>query len=255
MKIIKLICIFVITALGTINARLSMTLKGGIDPTFFTTQPNMYAAVNSPDCALTDVGKDRKFSQLFHNPGYGIGIEVAYGACGYREAFLEFTYRHHNSLNKPFSITLNDVPIAVENKLKALNMYGAFLGFRYFFNRVCCERLAFFLGAKVGISHYNEVKTSPLTLTNANVSISKNTAWFNSNNTIAGGIQAGFDVILHGCFSLFGTAEILAGSALRSKAIIDLVPETAIPVFALIRQTRGTLFSFPVNLGLRYYFS
>ncbi len=248
---------------GPLPGRFSATVYAGVDPALFADRGNSFVVIpTAPDTdPFIEVTQNRKFNEIFKNPGLSVGVNLGYNICPCVELFGEFQYARHNGRDKPLDITINipDTPVDAQltTDLDNFSAYSGYVGGRYFFNRIWCDRLAFFFGSKVGIRHYDDVKANPLTLTatEPEVNFSQCVTWFNSANTVGGGIQVGCDVIVCNCYSFFFNAEVVASCPLNTNTIITSnVPTQSAGITNLVGLHDGVLVSFPVNFGLRYYF-
>lgn len=240
----------------TATCPFAVTIKGGINPSFFTDRGNVLALINQPTCELITLGQERKFNQLFSNPGFSLAVEFAYGLCPCIELFGEVGYQHHKHRSETFDFMISDVAFTFNPNLKSLNIINAFAGFRYFFGPMCSDRVSFFAGAKVGLYHFNNVNAMPLVLSAETlaVPVQKNISWFVGTNSVAGGIQGGLDLYLSHDVSLFFIVEFVAACNMRVNPLITFDAQPNFPVTHLIRQSKGMFFTIPIQLGIRYYF-
>lgn len=258
-------------ACGPLTRKYNLTVLGGVAPAIVSDRGyswvNTYTGVNVTGLVkLAD--KNPKFGQVFKNPGLNISAQLGWSVCCDVEMFAEFNYRRYSDRSShPVAITLptsnNTTTIAatVDPNLNALQDLGGFVGSRYYFNRMCCERLAFFFGGKVGVVNHRKQNAKPYTVVLATSPATTLTQdvleYYVSRTTVAGGLQVGFDWAVGQCdnFSIFFNAEVLAECGLKPYAVTALNSSFAGQgYFDLVRCGGGTIVAFPVNLGLRFWF-
>ncbi len=156
--------------------------------------------------------------------------------------------------------------------------YGGFIGARHFTNRFWCDNFSFWYGYKVGMLHRKAVDSCSTVVYNtsgisacqtptaiASVSNTLNRAVFCKSNSVAGGLQIGFDYCWSDNLSFQLGGEIVASAGLRGnrnfandvtavKCGTTALPPTALLPSNVIVSNSGTVLNFPVWLGLTWEF-
>ncbi|HEX2977634.1 MAG TPA: hypothetical protein VHO47_00725 [Candidatus Babeliales bacterium] len=242
---------------GPLIKPFSVTVRAGVAPSLFTDRGSVNVVVCPFSPPFFEVAKGQKFGDIWHNYAANVGVDFGYALCNNVELFGEFNYRRAKATNKSF---LGVAPTGAFGNfffdLDDFQEYAGYCGFRYFFNRVICERMAFFLGSKFGLVNYPKIRTRPLTIINATgISLIQDTVWFDAHTAVSGGLQVGFDYLICDWISLFFNAEIVASGSLKPFFNFVKADPTIFPNFTnLLREANGTLLSFPVNIGFRFYF-
>lgn len=242
---------------GPLIKQFSCTLKGGIAPLVFSSRGSTNIVVCPFVQPFFEAAKGQKFSQMWRNYPLSIGAEFGYAVCNNVELFGEFDYWRAKARNKSF---VGQAPSGAFGtfflSLDDFQAVAGYVGWRYFFNRILCNRLSFFLGSKFGIINYREVSTSPLTIVNAvGTRLVQNSIWFESTNAVSGGLHVGFDVLFSESFSFFFNAEFVASGGVKSLFNFVKADPTIFPNFTnIVRESPGTVVAFPINIGIRFYF-
>ena len=189
-----------------------------------------------------------KFNKFFKTP-WIVGGQVGYHMSDNTRVYLEFNYLQANRKN---DVVINtdftpSVPLTFNfNKHK---LFDGYVGARYYWDR-WCDRLSFFLGAKVGFTHH---KKSSVDFTfNVNPLIS-DTDFHRSSTVISGGGNIGLDYCICGNWSLVLTGEVVASCGPRGVGLIPLTGQTT-GFVSIITGSTGTELRFPVTLAVRYSF-
>lgn len=283
----------------------NVKVRAGIAPTIFTGREAVYGV----SCAnsgrggtmpstnpVLEFSKMPKFNDLFSTPGFTIAGEIAHAITDCHETFLEVAWRRYSGKDYTATDTLisrtaepaarivlglENVAAdattgqpALNNDIDNYSAIGGYAGMRHYFGRYWCDRLAVFVGAKVGILHRKEVDTNlrltqtsgafPGTLTQPqSVSVEKkddgSTALFRKQNTISGGPQVGFTFCFWKQLSFIMTAEFIASGAFKSNRNFVL-PEIS-PTMVNRTNFSNVLFgntgvemTFPITFGLMWEF-
>ncbi|MBI2774461.1 hypothetical protein HYX58_00425 [Candidatus Dependentiae bacterium] len=243
---------------GPLVKPFSLTIRAGVAPSIFSDRGTVNAVVCPFTTPFFQVSEGQKFGQVWHNYPLNIGIDLAFALANNVELFGEFNYRRASPTNQSFTgVSPAGAFGEIFLNLNHFQEFGGYVGFRYFFNRVFCDRCAFFLGSKFGLVNYTEVKSQPVRIVRAidGAELTQDSIWYESNNAVSGGLQVGFDYLFCDSISLFFNAEIVASAA--PKPLFNFAVEN-LAIFTnfnnLIRESQGTLLSFPVNTGFRFYF-
>ena len=212
-----------------------------------------------------------KFNALFHAPWIVGGI-LGYALSENIELYLEANYLQANGKTgaNGFAFAIpNLVPAQSLNlTITKYRLFDAYLGVRYYWDR-WCDRLAPFLGIKVGVVSHKNTRGSfslngvPLTLLPAaGINCDGATAAVANNNffrhatSFGGGINAGLDYCLCGNILLVFTAEFVASCGPKTYTTSMFSVPTAPPLLAtnLVIGSIGTEFRFPITAGIKYIF-
>jgi hypothetical protein len=238
---------------GPLIKPFSFTLKGGVAPSLFSNTGTIYAVVASLMPPFFQAANGQKFGQMWNNYPLDIGFDIGYALNCNVEVFGEFDYRHAKARNKSFLTP--DKFTTIFPKINDFQSYGGYVGFRYFFDRIFCDKLSFFLGSKFGMVHYTKIKANPLTISNLAGTLTQNTTWYEPTNAVSGGLQVGFDLLVGKSYSFFFNAEAMVSGGQRAFVNFVKADPNIFPGFTnIVRTSPSNLISFPVNIGLRFYF-
>jgi hypothetical protein len=241
----------------TLPTSFSLTVKGGVAPTLFADSGDLLIALSDATPVLYRGAKGQDFNDIWHNPTWNIAFDLAYSPVDTIEFFGEFNY-HRATARADNIFTVNSSAGrfgTFQPNAEAFQTYGGYIGSRLFTTRKWNNKIAFFIGSKVGVITYSKIDAQPLTIISNNVTVSQNTPWFESRSVVSGGVQTGFDFLMSNALSLFFNAEVVASGSMKPKFNIVKQNTTLLESFTnIVREAPGTVVSFPVNLGLRYYF-
>ncbi len=228
-----------------------------------------------------------KFSRVFTNGVLHVGGEIGYITDCHCLYFIDLFYNRANgscvshetknvkALDGCCPDDCNTVdcnnPLSISQRTDTFedySSYGAYIGNRYYFNRVWCDRLAFFLGLKAGIMHRNDVcvctnvpeQTSGSTVIFAERNLTYEA--FCKSNSVSGGIQVGIDYCINDCLAFMVGFEVLATCPFKvNKNISVAIPTPEVqsvqalafpfPTNLVVGST-GTFVQFPIWAGLRW---
>ena len=235
-----------------------LQVQGGVNPLLWR-QRETISVVNcgagaGPVTTLFDIPKFRTFYKL----PWIVGGQVGYAWADNVRVYAEFNYSQANSKTAPTLVTTNAAIVAPETYVFTLGKYkvfDAYVGTRYYWNRLC-DRVAFFVGGKVGFTHHKSVSyaLSVILPAPAAVVVPAGTTLFSSNNVVAGGANVGFDVCFCGNWSLVVTGEVVASCGPRVNRNVVIAPAATLAATNLLVGTIGTELRFPVTAGIRYSF-
>ncbi|MGE0206953.1 MAG: hypothetical protein AB7R69_03840 [Candidatus Babeliales bacterium] len=241
---------------GPLFQPYSFTVRGGIAPSVFAYRGTIFSAVANLNPLILEAFKDAKFGKMWRNYPANIDFDFGYALSNHTELFGEFNYRYAKE-NNFFFISGQETgfPTTSLPNLNKFQSFAGYAGFRYFFNRIASETFSFFLGLKFGLVNYRKVNAKPLIIKNFFGVLEQNAVWFRSHNVCSGGLQVGFDTLVAESISLFSTAEVVVSGGLRSNINIVKQDQSVFQGFTnIIRESSGPLISFPLTLGVRYYF-
>lgn len=221
------------------------------------------------------LGKLNKFSGFFKTP-WTVGGKVSYAMSDCTDIFVEFNYAQAKSKDCSCSseascastCTTSVTPLnPIGISLSKYKLFNAYFGARYYFNRVICDRVSFFLGEKVGLVHHKSVGFNSLLLSDcggdcsdtcstASCSTSCSNNFFDRNTVVSGGFNVGADICFCGNWAFVITAEVVASCGPRSNGNIVLSTTDAAGLGGSNIQVGsvGTELSFPVTAGIKYNF-
>lgn len=257
--------------------------------------------------------KSPKFNKMFTNGVVHVTGQISYNVCCNTQFFLEGVYERakghclnvtsqnfrapaycstsdcntsdcstscNTSCSSSNSCSVTGTPLTTgqPTSLSYSNYqaYGGYIGTRYYWNRVWCDRFSFFGGFKFGMLHRKQVcvtatnaaYTATLTgdQTTYNFPAASNTyIAYCKSNAVSGGLQLGLDYCINQCWSLLVGVEVVATSPFKSNRNVQLtiVDPTGTqagfgrnfnqPTNLLVAPT-GSLIQFPVWAGIRWEF-
>lgn len=227
-----------------------------------------------------------KFSDVFTNGVLHVGGEIGYVTDCHCLYFIDLIYNRANgscvcieskNIKALDGCCPNDCDSDCSNPLSTsqrtdkyddYSSFGAYIGNRHYFDRMWCDRLAVFLGLKVGIMHRNNVcvcTTVPEITSNSTVIFAESTftnVAICKSNSISGGVQIGVDYCINDCLAFVVGFEVLATCPFKVNRNIAIALPTAevtgndalafgFPT-NLVTGSTGTFLQFPIWAGLRW---
>lgn len=235
-----------------------LQLDGGVNPILWRQRDDaLVVDCTASPSVVVDLGATSKFNNLFKTP-WIVGGQIGYHWSDNARLYLEFNYSQTKGKNAAASSAA--VVVAPANSVAfafdKYKVFDAYVGARYYWDR-WCDRVAFFLGAKVGLTHHKG-NSATYTLTYATVPSVFATAaeLYRSNTVVSGGANVGFDVCFCGNWSFVVTGEIVASAGPRAVPFVALSTGVPVPVGAsnLLLGRVGSELRFPVTAGIRYSF-
>jgi len=235
-----------------------LQVQGGVNPILWRNRGPVYGTnctvTTAPLVTLVDAAP--KFSSLFKVPWY-VGGQVGYALSDNTRVFVEFNYSQANGK----SAVVVDSAITGSSftlSFAKYKLFDAYVGARYYWDR-WCDRLAFFLGGKVGLTNHQKQNLDAYTLTFGTTPLVVTTALQvnNSNTVVSGGGHVGFDYCVCGNWSIVLTGEIVASCGPRRAGWIPIAAGNQAGLGGLSNVFLGAIGSelrFPVTLALRYSF-
>lgn len=202
---------------------------------------------------VTLANEGPKFNNLFKTP-WIVGGQVGYHWSDNTRVYVEFNYSQAKGKTDHVFDTLVNIG-SINFNLNKYKVFDAYVGARYYWDR-WCDRVSFFLGGKVGLTHHKGVSSDLITFTllNATTATLANTQVYRSNTVVSGGADFGFDVCFCGNWSFVVAGAVLASCGPRAVAPIALNPVTVGGLSNVIVSGTGTELRFPVTAGIRYSF-
>lgn len=234
-----------------------LQFAAGVRPIIWKHRGDFLAINCNESNPLVVLGELPRFSNLYKTP-WQVGFQLSYATSCNTNLFGEFNYAQASSKCDSYFIDNTNLQI----NLSKFKLYEAYFGGRYYFDR-WCDRVAFFLGAKVGLIHHKKIRTGSFTGTSENSLITdccddltRIYDFCDSHNSFAGGAHLGFDVCLTGNLSFVMTAEIVAtcGCGCGNRFDLNIVDSAFLNASSLITPGVMTELAFPVTFGLKYNF-
>lgn len=233
-----------------------LQIHGGVNPITWRNRGDVLGvscaiSATTPVVALFEVPK---FKTLFKTP-WIVGGQIGYHWSDNARVYLEFNYSQAKAKSDVvFSTVLVPGTLASTLNFTKYKVFDAYVGARYYWDR-WCDRVAFFLGAKVGLTHHKsaDVNVAAVLGELSNTFLFANA--FRSNNVVSGGADFGFDICFCGNWSFVIQGAVLASCGPRSGIlhVADVVTPT-LGVTDLIIGGIGSELRFPVTAGIRYSF-
>jgi len=232
-----------------------LQIQGGVNPILWRNRQPIYGVsctVSAAVPVLTLFNELPKFSKFFKIP-WIVGGQLGYHLSDNKRAYVEFNYSQAIGRINPIINTDYTGAIPYTFNFTKYKIFEAYVGGRYYSMRH--NSLAFFLGAKVGLTHRKKLYTS-LSFTAAPATpIITMTEVYSNNTVLSGGANVGFDICFCGNWSVVVTGEVVACAGPTS--VIFTVPTGTITIppglTSLIFGTCSEL-RFPVTAALRYSF-
>ncbi|GMU19040.1 MAG: hypothetical protein AMXMBFR12_02320 [Candidatus Babeliales bacterium] len=200
-----------------------------------------------------------KFSHFYKVP-WVVGGQIGYHHSDNVRLYVEFDYVQASRKNDVEVQTVGVAPNTLVFNFDKYRLFEAYVGARYYWDR-WCERVAFFLGIKVGLVHYKSTEFSAtITPPVPAIQFATDAPLFNNKTRPSGGIDFGFDICFCGCWSLVIQGAVLASCGPQTNNLnltsgTGCVVNTVIPgVNNLLIGGIGTELRFPVTVGVRYSF-
>lgn len=228
---------------------LSVQIKGGIAPSFWTHREQNYLVVPSlPAEPLIPAGRAPGFNNAFGMP-WTVGGEIGYNFSCNIQFFLEGAYAFASG--KKVLLKTDDGTVMHE-KFNPFQSWAAYFGSRIYFGNGCLyKNLTFFTGFKAGYINFSKIH---YTVTVNDEALIRFPLFMNSQG-VSAGLQCGIDYIL--CANLSGqiTAEAIFSQSPETHRIITLPGNfSQSPIKNILYGDTRTLITFPITLGLRYTF-
>lgn len=274
---------------------------------------SVYVALTTPENVFVqNACKAPNFSKLFTNGVLHVTGQLSYNVCENTQYFLEAVYNRatgscingtatyvrapaycgtgscstscdsSNSCSSSDSCVVTGTPLLAlgfSSSLSNYQAYGGYLGARYYWNRVWCDRFALFTGFKFGMLHRKQVCQSLTTpastatfgtgTTYTFAARTNNVPTFCASNAVSGGLQIGLDYCINDCWSALIGFEFVVTSPFKSSrnfAIANVdptAPNITVPtgfgnnlnqLSNFLVAPTGCFIQFPIWAGLRWEF-
>jgi len=227
---------------------LSVAIKGGGAPTFFT--HNGKVTLTDPGAMPPTFASGRvgDFNHLFDVP-WTIGLEIALNLSSRIQFFFEYAY--YQAEGKSRLRTFENATL--QQVLFNYVSNNAYFGLRYYFNRWCLAcagtPIAPYIGIKAGIAQQRHINRR---LFSGAMQIIE-TPFFRAQTAPSGSLFGGLEWWFAGRMSALVQVDLAITRGLRPDRAIIFDP----PIGTVVGQSNGRteqLISVPVTLGVRYYF-
>lgn len=224
-----------------------LQIQAGVNPITWRHRGQFVTTDCTEAFPLASFGEIKKFSHYFKTP-WIVGGQVGYHWSDNARVYFEFNYSQAKSKSE---VDLFDPGAAAvtANFFSKYKLFDAYVGARHYWDR-WCDRVAFFLGAKVGLTHHKSVDAN-LTI---GVTTTDQSDFFDRNTVVSGGADFGFDVCFCGNWSFVVTGAVIASCGPDGSGLgLTLAPTLPENVTLLVTNVRTEL-RFPVTAGIRYSF-
>lgn len=191
-----------------------------------------------------------RFDALFGTP-WTIGGQVGYAWSDHFRLYGEVNYVQASGVDEKTLKTASSPYATTHIALHDYRLVDAYAGLRYYVNCWQCQELSSFFGVKLGLTHhYTTAMEALIPIASTTV---LNLPFFQSNTSIAGGVNLGFDYAFCQHCSLVLTGEFVFSQA---PHILDkiVLPSPLFGYNALSIGRVGTEIRFPVTAAFRYKF-
>ncbi len=202
---------------------------------------------------VNDLGELPKFSKLFRVP-WQVGGLVSYALSCNSMVYGEFNYAQSRAKCDDF------IRIGTSNLILSLDkykLYEGYVGARYYWGRWWCDRIAFFVGAKLGFIHHKQIRTGSFTGASDGSGTIPVNDFFRKQTRVAGGGNIGLDISFCGNWAFVITFDAIAtcGPTGVNALALSLIDSTMLnSAGALFIPGVQTELAFPVTFGIRYNF-
>lgn len=232
-----------------------LQVQGGVNPILWRNRDQILGV----NCGLTTnpvavlYNNTPKFNKLFKTP-WIVGGQVGYAWSDNVRVYVEFNYSQTKGKDSVLLATDFNSAFSTTYTYHKYKLFDAYAGVRYYWDR-WCDRVAFFLGGKVGLTHHKRLSADLVFIAPAVVNLSQTGIdQFGSNTVVSGGANFGFDVCFCGNWSFVVTGEVVASCGPRNVNNLVL-PGAGFNGFTNILPGHvGTELRFPVTAGIRYSF-
>ena len=238
-----------------------LQVHGGVAPIIWRHRSPVFAVscsdVFAPATVVTVFEESPRFKTLFKTP-WTVGGQVGFAWSDNTRAYLEFNYlqaKAKTDVNISSDLTVVGSTLPVVLNFEKYKLFDAYVGVRYYWDR-WCDRVAFFLGGKVGLTHHKRTDfvlgfalTPAVSLPAAQI--------YNNNTVVSGGADFGLDVCFCGNWSFVIQASVIASCGPNLANVLPLPTGLATPLNLftnIIPGHIGTELRFPVTAGIRYSF-
>ena len=227
-----------------------LQLQGGVAPILWRNRGDILgvSCATSTTSPLLALFQTPKFNKLHKTP-WVVGGQIGYHWSDNARMYVEFNYSQaKGKTDAEFATSVTGLNAFLT--LDKYKVFDAYVGARYYWDR-WCDRVAFFLGGKVGITHHKRQDVSLRAVLGQTTS-TLNFRAFDSNTVVSGGADFGLDFCFCGNWSFVITGSVLASCGPRAARFHVVNPQLGIT--DLIVGGIGSELRFPVTAGVRYSF-
>lgn len=236
-----------------------LQVAAGVRPIVWKHRGDFFTVNCLADPVFNTIGELPKFNDLYKTP-WQVGVQLSYATSCNTNLFGEFNYAQSRFKCCDFArIGLSNLVL----NLTKYKIYEGYFGLRYYFDR-WCDRVAFFLGGKIGALHHKRVQTGAFSGITENSIISEccNDAtplhdFCAKYTSFAGGGHLGLDICFCGNWSFVITAEVIASCACGGRRNFTLNTIDSVLLNSasdLLLAGAETELGFPITFGLKYNF-
>ncbi len=233
---------------------IDLQLQGGVNPIKWRNRGDVLSIFCAAGSASIIGDQIQSFSSGFKTP-WIIGGQLGYHWSDNVRTYVEFNYSQAKTKTLDIPNLLPGQQFLGFSTYSKYKVFDAYVGARYYWNR-WCDRTAFFLGAKVGLTHHKSISgsLSGLLFGGALTVLAPDAAFALSNTVVSGGADFGFDVCLCGNWAIVITGSVLASCGPQFNPNLIVPTNVVVTTTNLVYRGIGTELRFPVTAGIRYSF-
>jgi hypothetical protein len=232
-----------------------LQVQGGLNLIKWRHRSDVLNVFCSGAAASIATNEIQQFSSAYKKP-WIIGGQVGYRWDDSVRAYVEVNYSQAKAKTVVFpTLGLGESYIGFSTQSKYA-LVDAYVGLRFYAGNFWCDRAAFFLGGKVGLTHHKSIDGTLAAQSFGGLvtTIAVDADLTSSNTVVSGGLDFGFDVNLCGNWSLVVAAGVIASCGPRFNGNLVVPANEVVPTSNLIYGGVGTELRFPITAGLRYSF-
>ncbi len=225
-----------------------LQVQAGVAPAIWRNRGEWIAVNCNTAPAVIAFAETPKFSKLFKTP-WTVGGQVGYHMSDNSRLYVEFNYLQANRKSDASLVVLNNAASAFLVNASRYKLFDVYVGARYYWDR-WCDRVAFFLGGKVGLTHR---KSNDFTFTIGTTAFATPVNFYRNSNVVSGGADFGLDFCFCGNWSFVITGAVIASCG---PAFVQNIPISSqvVLISNLLPGGVRTELRFPVTAGVRYSF-
>lgn len=210
------------------------------------------------DCTLLSPLQDLplgSFKSFFKTP-WVVGGQIGHHWSENVRVYVEFNYAQAKAKSFAAPVLAPGQSFFCIGDFDKYKVFDAYVGARNYTNRCWCDRIAFFLGAQVGLAHHKGSRGDLVTqVFGADVTaLIPQADVLVSNTVVSGGANFGLDVCICGNWSFVVTGEVLASCGPRFNQNLIIPVNTVTAATNILGASIGSEMRFPVTAGVRYSF-
>lgn len=224
-------------------------LHAGIAPiVWHSDNPDKIPAFPSSSSTVLQVFDRPKFKTLFNMP-WVLGMQIGYACNENVRIYLECNYLEAKGKKEALVLSATMPSFEVKLSPQKFRLIDGYVGSQFYWGR-WCNQLAFFLGAKIGVTHHYALNFD---LGVAPGSFLTDIPLIKANTVVSGGLNWGMDICFCQGLSLVLTGEIVFSAAPKSDQFNSnfVISERFNTIFI---GNMNAEIRFPITAGLRYSF-